>query len=46
MGQRIDDENELATLREKARKWDLVVHFIEHLPDYQIWYERYVKEKK
>jgi len=37
MGQRIDDENELAALREKAQKWDSFVKFIDSLPEYQKW---------
>ena len=43
MGQRIDDENELVTLREKAHKWDLLVKFLDQLPQFQEWLKKQEK---
>jgi len=37
MGQRIDDVNELETLKEKAHKWDALMKLIEGDPKYQKW---------
>jgi len=46
MGQRIDDINELETLKEKAHKWDLICKFLDNLPAYQKWLEGHDKGGK
>ena len=37
MGQRIDDANDLDTLKHKAKMWDAFCKLIESMPDYQEW---------
>ena len=45
MGQRIDDVNELETLREKAHKWDVLTKILEGNSDYQRWLKEQSEEK-
>jgi len=46
MGERIDDINEMETLKEKARKWDALMRLIEPSEDYQKWLKSQPKGEK